>query len=142
MKLTQLSVFLENKPRQLRVPSKLLAAAGVDILTLSLADTEQFGILRLIVQDVDRAKQTLEAGGCVVKATEVVALEVPDHPGGLDQVLGVVEARDLNVEYMYAFAARRGDRAILVFRFEDPDKAIEALQSAGVNVVGELDLLH
>ena len=140
MKLTQLSLFLENRPRQLRVPSRLLAEAGVNILTLSLADTQQFGILRLLVQDWRRAKEVLERGGCVVNVADVVALEVPDRPGGLDEILAAIEKAGLNVEYMYAYTARRGDRAVLVFRFEDPDAAVDALQAAGVNVLGELEL--
>jgi hypothetical protein len=140
MKLHQLSLFLENKPRQLRIPSRLLADAGINILTLSLADTQQFGILRLIVQDWQRARTLLEKAGCVVNVAEVVGIEVPDRPGGLDEILAVIEKADLNVEYMYAFACRRGDRALVVFRFEDTDAAIRALQAGGVNLVEPVDI--
>lgn len=142
MKLHQLSLFLENKPRQLRVPCKVLAAAGVDILTLALADTQQFGILRLIVQDWEKAKKALEQVGCVVNVTEVVAIEVPDRPGGLDEVLAVVEEADLNIEYMYSFTFHRGDRAILIIRFEDGDAAIATLQAHGINVIGAVELYN
>lgn len=141
MKLHQLSVFLENKPHQIRVPMRLLAEAGIDILTLSLADTQQFGILRVVVNDWQKAKAVLEQGRCVVKLTEVVALEVPDRPGGLDSVLGQIEKADLNIEYMYSCTFHRKDKAVLVFRFEeDLDQAIAALQAQGVTVVENADL--
>jgi hypothetical protein len=93
MKIHQLSLFLENRAGQLRHPVQLLAQAGIDIRTLMLADTQQFGILRIIVQDWQRAKQALEAGGVVVNVTEVVACEVADRPGGLDEILAVVTAK-------------------------------------------------
>jgi len=140
MKLTQLSLFLENKPSHLKVPCKVLAEAGVNITTLSLADTQQFGILRLIVREWEKAKEALEGAGCVVKCTDVVAVEVPDKPGGLADLLETIERCALNIEYMYAFTERRGDRAVMVFRFEDPDAAVTSLGQAGVNVVGSVDL--
>jgi hypothetical protein len=135
MKLHQLSLFLENKPRQLRLPSKALAEAGINILTMSLADTQQFGILRLIVEDWQKSKEVLESAGCVVNVTEVLAIEVPDRPGGLDEVLSVVEQHDLNVEYMYSFTFHRGDKAVLVIRFEDIDTAIGAMKTGNANMV-------
>ncbi len=140
MKLNQLSVFLENKPGQLRQAGEALAEAGLNIVTLSLADTEQFGILRLIVPDWQRGRLVLEKAGFLVKVTEVLAIEVADQPGGLAQVLAVVDRAGLNIEYMYAFTEKRNDRALLVFRFADPDQALAALQQAGVNVVGTVAL--
>ncbi|MCL5269480.1 MAG: amino acid-binding protein [bacterium] len=140
MKIHQLSLFLENKSGQLRIPIRLLADAGIDILTLSLADTQQFGILRLIVEDWEKARQVLEDAGCVVNVTEVVAIEVADRPGGLDIVLAAIEQAGMNVEYMYAFTFGRGDKAIIIFRFEDADAAIEQLRSRGVNVVKGVEL--
>jgi len=140
MKINQLSLFLENKPGHLSGVCRALADAGVNILTLSLADTQQFGILRLIVPDWKQAKQVLEKAGSVVNVTEVVATEVEDRPGGLADVLEIINAAGLNIEYMYAFTFRRGDRAVLVFRFNDPDAAVQALQAKGVNVVGEVEL--
>ena len=140
MKTPQLSVFLENKPGRLSEPCKLLAEAGVNIVTLSLADTQQFGILRLIVRDWEKAKAVLEEAGCVVNVTEVVATEVADRPGGLAEVLAIIEASAINIEYMYAFAFGKGDKAVLVFRFDNPDAAIELLQSKGINVVGSVEL--
>ena len=126
MKLNQLSLFLENSPGALRLPCQVLAQAGINILTLSLADTQQFGILRLIVKDATGPSKVLEEAGCVVKVTEVVAVEVPDRPGGLADMLGAFEGTGLNIEYMYAFAGHRGKTAVLILRFEDPEKAAGA----------------
>lgn len=140
MKLHQLSVFVENRPGQLAVPCRALAEADINIVTLSLADTEQFGILRLIVKDWEKAKAVIENAGCVVNVTEVVAVEVKDRPGGMLEILEIVEKADFNIEYTYAFTAPRGDKAVLIFRFDNPDQAIEALQDAGINVVGRLEL--
>ena len=140
MKLQQLSVFLENKPGRLSVPCRELARAGINIITLSLADTQQFGILRLIVREWKRAREVLEAAGWVVAVTEVLAVEVADRPGGLVELLGLFEKAGLNIEYMYAFTIRKGDRAILVFRFENPEAALDALQKSGVNIVAGVDL--
>jgi hypothetical protein len=140
MKTKQLSVFLENRPGQLSIPCRALAEAGINILTLSLADTQQFGILRLIVKDWERAAKVLQNAGCVVNVTEVIAIEVPDKPGGMATTLEVIEKANLNIEYMYAFTFRRGDRAVVVFRFDEPDKAIEVLQANDINVVGSVEL--
>ena len=135
MKLQQLSLFLENRPGRLGAPLEAIAAEGINILTLSLADTEQFGILRLIVRESERARHILDEAGWVVNVTEVVAVDVPDRPGGLAEDLKVLEGAGLNIEYMYAYSLRRADKAILIFRFEDPDRAVEVLQAAGLHVV-------
>lgn len=140
MKINQLSVFLENKPGQLSEPCRVLANAGVNILTLSLADTDQFGIMRLIIRDWQKAKDVLSKAGCVVKVTEVVAIEVEDHPGGLADVLEVLEGGKVNIEYMYAFTFRREDKAVLVFRFDDPDAAVKLLQSKRISVIDHAEL--
>jgi hypothetical protein len=140
MKIHQLSLFLENRPGQLKAACKILADAGINLLTLSLADTQQFGILRLIVRDWQKAKQVLEEAGRVVNVTEVVAIEVPDRPGGLEEILEVMEEKGIFIEYMYAFAASPQQKAVRVFRLENTDVAIEALQQKGVNVIGPVDL--
>jgi len=140
MKIHQLSLFLENKPGRLSEPCRLLADAGANILTLSLADTQQFGILRLIVRDWQAAKAALEAAGFVVNVTEVVATEVADRPGGLADVLDIIEQGGINIEYMYAFTFRMGDKAVLVFRFNDPDAAIALLQKKQINVISSVEL--
>ncbi len=142
MKLQQLSLFLENRPGRLAAPLEVVAAAGINLMTLSLADTAQFGILRLIVREWEKARRLLEEAGWVVNLTEVVAVDVLDRPGGLANALRVLEGADLNIEYMYAFSLRRGDKAILIFRFEDPDRAIEVLRDAGLHVVGPEELLE
>jgi hypothetical protein len=140
MKLHQLSLFIENRPGQLTTPCKVLAEAGINIVTLSLADTEQFGILRLIVREWEDAKAALEKAGCVVNVTEVVAVEVNDRPGGMLEVLEFIEKAGLNIEYTYAFTERRGDKAVLIFRFDDPDRAIDALKDSAINTVAGVDL--
>lgn len=140
MKVMQLSLFLENKPGRLSFPCHVLAQAGINILTLSLADTQQFGIMRLIVREWERAKAALEQAGCVVNATPVVAVEVADKPGGLQDVLEIMDKAGVNVEYMYAFTFRSRDRAVLVFRFEDPDAAVATLRAKGVHVISSADL--
>jgi hypothetical protein len=140
MKTKQVSVFLENRPGQLSIPCRALAEAGINILTLSLADTQQFGILRLIVKEWEKALDVLKNAGCVVNVTDVLAIEVPDKPGGMATILEILEKAQLNTEYMYAFTYRRGDKAVVVFRFDEPDKAIEVLQTNGINVVASVEL--
>ena len=140
VKIPQLSLFLENKPGHLSSACRKLAEAGVNILTLSLADTQQFGILRLIVREWEKAKAALEAGGWVVNVTEVVAIEVADRPGGLAELLDAIDDAAVNIEYMYAFTFRNGDRAVLVFRFSDPDAAVQALHGRGVGVLESVEL--
>ena len=131
MKIQQLSLFLENKPGHLNAICRTLADAKINILTLSLADTQQFGIVRLIVTEWERAKAVLEKAGYVVNLREVVAVSVADRPGGMAELLDVIGQSGVNIEYMYAFTSHHGEAAILVFRFDDPDKAITALTAAG-----------
>ena len=140
MKIHQLSVFVENRPGHLVAPCRRLAEAGINILTLALAETQQYGILRLIVRDWQQAKEVLQAGGFRVTITEVLAVQVEDRPGGMVEVLEPISAAGLNVEYMYAFSTKSGDQAVLVFRFEDPDLALAALQGSTVNFVDTVDL--
>jgi len=142
MKLKQLSLFLENRPGQLRAPCDALGNAGIDLLTMTLADTAQFGILRFIVADPERAKKVLEAEGMIVSVAEVVPVKVDNRPGGLAAVLASIEAAGLGVEYMYDFAARTTpDKAAIIFRFEDPDRALASLKSAGVRILTSEELL-
>ena len=135
MNIQQLSLFVENEPGQILRPCRLLADAGINIRTLSVADTKQFGILRLIVSEPKRALQLFQDAGYVVNVTEVVAIEVPDRPGGLSEVIAVFENSDINIEYMYAFPFGRAETAVLIFRFDRPDAAVELLRAAGVSVV-------
>jgi hypothetical protein len=135
MKIQQLSIFLENKPGRLSSVCSTLAQAGINLTTLSLADTHQFGILRLIIREWQQAKQLLEECGYAVKVSDVIAMEVADRPGGLANVLNIIENDGISVEYMYAFTIRKKENAILVFRFDQMDKAIEVLQSSGISLV-------
>jgi hypothetical protein len=138
MKIRQLSLFLENRPGQLRFPCKVLGDAGVDVLTLALADTQQFGILRLVVRDWEKGRRALEDAGVVVNVTELLAVDVPDRPGGLAEVLAGFERAGLGIEYMYPFA--RGRLPTLLFRVEDPDRAEKLLAAEGVKLVSSAEL--
>jgi len=140
MKITQLSIFAENKPGHLIAPCRALAEAGINVRALSLADTQRYGILRMIVSDPRAAQKVLEQAGFMVKATEVVAVEVPDRPGGLAQILAALEGTSINIEYMYAFPFGRGENAVLIFSFDNPDVAIKQLQAAGVSMIMRKEL--
>ena len=140
MKITQLSVFLENRPGRLSALCRTLADAGVNLSTLMLSDNGEFGLLRLLTPDVDKAKATIAAAGYAVTTSDVVALQVPDRPGGLAGVLVLLEKAGVSVEYMYAFAERPGSEAVMVFRFDNTDKALAALQAAGVGFFKPVDL--
>ena len=135
MKVEQISIFIENKSGRLAKISRVLGESGINIRALSLADTSDFGILRLIVNDVEKAKSVLKECGFTVNKTEVVAVEVPDRPGGLSHILNVLDSGQINVEYMYAFGERTGGNAVIVFRFDDTDKAIETLTGSGVHIL-------
>jgi hypothetical protein len=135
MRVEQISIFLENKSGRLAEVTDVLAGAGVNIRALSLADTADFGILRLIVDKIDQAKQSLKDSGFTLGKTEVLALEVPDRPGGLAEILRTLGKAGINVEYMYAFVQRSLDNAIVIFRFDELDKAIEVLTGAGVRIL-------
>jgi hypothetical protein len=135
MKVEQISIFLENKPGGLEEVTRILKDAQINIRTLSLADTTDFGILRLIVNNVDMANRVLKEHGFRFSKTTVVAVEVPDRPGGLHSILEVLSKSGINVEYLYAFVERSGENAVIIFRFDAPDKAIEVLQKNGLTVL-------
>lgn len=142
MKIQQLSLFLENKPGHLLEPCRLLADAGVNIRTLTLADTQQFGILRMIVSDPARATAVLKEKGYVVAVTEVLAVEVPDSPGGMAHMLETIAKSSVNIEYMYAFTFGRRGKAVLIFRFDDPDQAVAHLQRGGISVIDSVEIYN
>jgi hypothetical protein len=142
MKLKQLSVFLENKPGAFSTLCRLLAKAEINIQTFSLADAREFGILRLVVEDTDRARRLLQRNGFAVRVTEVVALEVPDRPGSLSAILDCLDGTGINVEYAYAFTSRRKGCALLLFRFSDADEALRILKSRKVDAVGTDELVQ
>jgi hypothetical protein len=140
MKIKQLSVFLENKPGALSAPCRLLAKADINIQTCSLADTREFGILRLVVEDTEKARRLLQRNGFAVKVTEVIALEVDDKPGGLAAILDALEGTGINVEYAYSLTGRTKGRALLLFRFSDPNAALQVLKERNINTVGSEEL--
>ncbi|PLX79717.1 MAG: amino acid-binding protein [Desulfuromonas sp.] len=135
MKVEQISIFIENKSGRLAEVTRILGDAGVNIRALSLADTSDFGILRLIVDQTDKAKDVIKAEGFTVSKTEVVAVEVPDRPKGLSGILDVLDAGKVNVEYMYAFVERCGENAVIIFRFDNTEEAIKVLLDNGINVL-------
>lgn len=135
MKVEQISIFIENKSGRLAEITRILGDAGINIRALSLADTSDFGILRLIVNDVETAKAVLKEKGFTVSKTEVVAVEVPDRPGGLSSLLQTLDANQINVEYMYAFVERCGGNAVIIFRFDETDKAISVLKSQSFTIL-------
>jgi hypothetical protein len=135
MKVEQISIFLENKSGRLADVASVLAKAGINIRALSLADTTDFGILRLIVNDTEKAKLVLKENGFTVGKTEVIAVEVHDRPGGLADILNIMKNNGINVEYMYAFVQKSGGNAIIIFRFDELEKAIETLQKGGIRIL-------
>ncbi|MDD3119536.1 MAG: ACT domain-containing protein [Victivallales bacterium] len=140
MRIKQLSLFVENKSGSLHQVCKVLAEHHISIRTLSLADTEQFGILRLLVKEWEDAKKVLEDAGFIVRITDVFAIPVEDRPGGLAELLEILDRGGMNVEYMYAFTFGRHNRAVIVFRFEDPDKACKVLKENKIDVIKTVDL--
>ena len=135
MKVEQISVFLENKPGSMEHVTRILKEANVNIRTLSLADTSDFGILRLIVNDVGKANRVLKENGLSVSRTPVVAVEVPDRPGGLHGILDALSGHEINIEYLYAFVEKSGENAVIIFRFDDPDAAIKVLMESAFTVL-------
>ena len=141
MKLKQISLFVENKPGTVNEALKVLAANGINISTLSLSDTKFFGVLRLLVRDWEKARDVLEAHQLAVKITDVVAIEVDHAAGSLTKVLEVLDRHQVNIEYLYAFAAGLHGKAAIIFRFADPDDAIAKIKSE-LKIVEPLDLFR
>lgn len=135
MKVEQISIFIENKSGRLAEVAQTLGEADVNIRALSLADTSDFGILRLIVDKTDVAKTILKEKGFTVSKTEVVAVEVPDQPSGLYGILTVLDKAGVNVEYMYAFVERCGGNAVIIFRFDNVGEAIRVLTANGQKIL-------
>lgn len=140
MTINQLSIFVENKAGTVAEITKSIAGAGVSIRALSVADTQEFGILRLIVSDVEKAKEALHENDCVVSVTKVIGVEIPDVAGGLSSVLELMSENSINVEYLYAFITISGQHAYVVLRVEDNDKAAKILVENGVKLVSQADI--
>lgn len=135
MQVEQISVFLENKSGRLSEVTGILAETGVNIRALALADTSDFGVLRLIVDEKEKAVAALKDNGFTVGKTQVVAVEVEDRPGGLHRILEILKSNDLNVEYMYAYVKHTAQNAIMIFRFDNIEAAVQTLQAQGVTVI-------
>ncbi|MGI9538327.1 MAG: ACT domain-containing protein [Desulfocapsaceae bacterium] len=135
MRVEQIAVFLENRSGRLAEITSIIAENNINIRALSVADTADFGILRLIVDKVEEAEKALKEKGFTVGKTTVIAVEVPDRTGGLAEVLDCVQKIGLNVEYMYAFVNKTGENAVLIFRFDDMTMAINSLQEHGFTIL-------
>ncbi|ABA88815.1 ACT domain protein [Syntrophotalea carbinolica DSM 2380] len=135
MKVQQISIFIENIPGRLAEVTTVLGKSGVNIRALSLADTTDFGVLRLIVDKIDLAKKVLAEHEFTVTKTDVVAVEVPDRPLGLAEILNQLDIAQITVEYLYAFVERRGENAVIIFRFDNADDAIKVLQDNGIRIL-------
>lgn len=136
----QLTVFLENTPGRLAGLARALGNAGVNMRALMLADTADFGVVRVICDRPDAARGVLEAAGFGVSVTDVIAVEVPDHPGGLAQVLEVISGVNANVEYAYCYVEPGKDAAMDVFRVDEVDLAVQALKDAGIRVLSDSEV--
>ncbi len=140
MKVQQISIFVENKSGRLAEVTDVLAKQGINIRALSLADTADFGILRLIVTDPEKTTSVLRDNGFTISQNEVVAVEVPDRPGGLAGILAALQGQGINVEYMYAFVQKCEGNAVLIFRFDEIEKAIDTLSKAGFRILSGEDV--
>lgn len=137
MSIKQISVLLENKPGRLAKVSELLGKEGINIRAISVADTADFGIVRFIVDDSEKAIRVLTATGLPMKESEVVAVETPDHPGGLASVLKPLNDGEINVEYLYTSLQHHGENAILIMRVDKMGEAIEILKKNWFKIVEE-----
>ena len=140
MTINQISVFLENKVGQLAQVCKVLADNGVSLVTLSLAETQDFGIARLIVDNHEKAETVLRTNKFLVKTTPVIAVTVPDRPGGMAQVVSTLSEKGCDIEYSYAFASSNNEQAVLVFRFKDIETAASVLADAGLATIDEKEI--
>lgn len=135
MLIKQISIFVENKPGRLSAVTKLLSDNGIDIRALSVADTKDFGILRLIVNNPDKACEVLKKADCTVSLTNVIAIGIHDKPGGLAVAMECLYAANISVEYMYAFISKSEDQAYVILRVENNDKAVEALKENNFTIL-------
>ncbi|MBO5150835.1 MAG: acetolactate synthase [Methanobrevibacter sp.] len=135
MKIKQLSIFLQNKMGSLAKPLEVLTVADVNIRAMCMADTSEFGILRLVVDDPEKGKKALEQNNFLVKMTEIIGVEMNDTPGGLTSVLKTIRDNNIDLEYLYAFTHDKEDKAILLLHADDIDKLIEVLQNNNITIV-------
>jgi hypothetical protein len=135
MMAKQISVFLENKPGKLLDVTRSLGESGVNIRALCVADTTEFGVVRLIVDDPSAARECLKEKGFTVKETVVLAVEVDDSPGGLGAALKPLVDQEMNIEYLYCFLEKAGNNAVVIIRVEEAEQAVGALKVAGFRVI-------
>lgn len=140
MLIKQLSVFVENKPGRLAAVIEALGKNNINMSALSLADTSEYGILRIIVDNPESAADILKQIGVVVKVTKVLAVSMDDTPGGLSKILDVFIKNEINVDYMYAFVGKTADKAVMVVKVSDAKKAEDALESAGISTLDTEDV--
>lgn len=135
MTIKQISVFLENKKGRLAKLTGVLKDNNIDISAISIADTSNFGIIRIIVNKPKRAEDIIRNAGFTVNIADVLAVEVMDNPGGLHEVLEILNHNDISIEYLYSFVRRPSERALILFRVEKPEDTIEILKKSGINVL-------
>ncbi len=141
MNIKQISIFIENKKGRLAEVTKILEENNINIRALSLADTSDFGILRIIVNEPEKCKNILYDKGFIVKESNVLAVEIEDKPGGLARVLGILSENDINIEYMYAFVEKKENNAIVIFKVDNNEKTVSILSSNNINTVPD-DILR
>lgn len=141
MAVKQLSIFVENKEGKLVTITDAISKANIDIRAMSVADTQDFGIFRLIVTDPEKAKEALESSGCFVSITQVVGVLIPDEPGALAKVINILARSNINIEYMYAFITVSKQNASVVLRVADNEYAEKVLAENGVTLLSEQDIL-
>ncbi|MDR2830542.1 MAG: hypothetical protein LBB45_05880 [Methanobrevibacter sp.] len=140
MMIKQLSIFIENKEGRLKKAIDTISTSNIDIRALSIADTSKFGILRLIVQDVRKTKEILEENNFIVKETDVLAVEIPDEPKGLNKILNILDRSKINLEYLYAFVSKKSNQAIVIIRVENIEEGIKALNEENANILSQKDI--
>ena len=137
MAIKQLSIFVENRPGRMAEITEALAASGIDVRALSLADTSDFGLLRLIVTDPEGAVEALKKSGVMVRLSEVTAIAVSDKPGEFARAVRLLAEARVNIEYLYAFLSRKDGDAVIIMRVDDPENAAAVLAKGGVRLLGE-----
>ena len=135
MKIKQLSIFLQNRMGSLSKPLEVLSDADVNIRAMCMADTSEFGILRIVVDDPEKGKEALEENNFLVKITEIIGVEMNDAPGGLTSVLKIIKDNEIDLEYLYAFTHEKAGKAILLLHADDIDKLISSLKENDVVIV-------
>jgi hypothetical protein len=135
MSIKQISIFLENRRGRLADVTRILTESKINMRALSLADTADFGVLRIIVDEQERCLGVLHDNDFIAQETDVIAVEVPDEPGGLYGILSLFDRNDVNIEYMYAFVEKKMDRAAVIFKIDDHEKAKDVLGKSNINVL-------